>query len=654
MAIAKMKKLKLISFQDQKNSILKGIQTLQSVELIDISAEYAEVQAMSAGRREQLDNQTKQLSDSYDYYQDQLRFLNQYLPQPKLLEKLRTPKKSLSLFELEKEVKALDKKQILTAIEEKRQLLQNHAQTLTALMEEETFLAKWRKLQFAPQQEKFDFVGIKAGTVPQTETDAFIRTIHESDYFYLEEIYQNREEHGITVVYDKQNEAAAIQVLEENHFVEMVYPYAELPENELARIAAEREKIMQATKATKDQLQAMQAEEWALKLMVEEAYAKLQRVRGEHLLVDERHLFVLEGWMEDSKLADLRAVLEANVNANDFALIIEDVQPENIDSVPIVLENNKYIAPFETITAMYSLPKYNEMDPTPFLMPFYLVFFGMMMADAGYGVVMFLATLIPLKAFQLEKGMRKSLTFFHLLSYPTLIWGLIYGSFFGLELPFMLLSTMEDVNTILIISVIFGIVQILLGLGLKAYLLFRDKNVLGAISEGVGWITIFVGLIVLLIANMLLPNIFLANVGKAIAIAGVIAILLATSWASKNKALGFGLGLYNLYGITGYVGDIVSYTRLMALGVSGGSIAMAFNMIIDFLPTSARVTVGVLLFIALHLINIGLSMLSAYVHGARLMFVEFFGKFYEGGGKPLNPLRTSEEYIDLKKIIKDR
>ncbi|WP_373748722.1 hypothetical protein [Jeotgalibaca porci] len=225
---------------------------------------------------------------------------------------------------------------------------------------------------------------------------------------------------------------------------------------------------------------------------------------------------------------------------------------------------------------------------------------------------------------------------------------MIYGSFFGFELPVVLLSTMDDVNTILLLSVIFGVIQILLGLGLKAYLLFRDKDVLGAISDGVGWIVIFVGLIILILASMVFPNAFLATLGKGVAIGGVAAILIASSLAANNKAAGFGIGLYNLYGITGYVGDIVSYTRLMALGVSGASIALAFNMIIEFLPPLARVTIGILLFVLLHTVNIGLSLLSAYVHGARLIFVEFFGKFYEGGGKPLEPLTTSEEYIDLK------
>src|SRR5699024_3859279 len=143
---------------------------------------------------------------------------------------------------------------------------------------------------------------------------------------------------------------------------------------------------------------------------------------------------------------------------------------------PIVLENNKYVAPFEILTEMYSLPKYNEIDPTPFLMPFYLIFFGMMMADAGYGLMMFLVRTITLKGFPLSKSLKRSMTFFQLLGLASIVWGITYGSFFGLELPIMLLSTMDAVNTILLISVVFGVIQIIFGLGLKTYMMLRDKN----------------------------------------------------------------------------------------------------------------------------------------------------------------------------------
>lgn len=145
------------------------------------------------------------------------------------------------------------------------------------------------------------------------------------------------------------------------------------------------------------------------------------------------------------------------------------------------------------------------------------------------------------------------------------------------------------------------------------------------------------------------PSYAVFLIGASLIGINVFGLLLFSTLGSKNKLVGFGSGLYSLYGITGYVGDLVSYTRLMALGIAGGSIAQAFNLIIDLLPPIAKFTVGILLFALLHSINIFLSFLSAYVHGARLQYVEFFGKFYQGGGRALQPLKTYEKYIYLKK-----
>lgn len=649
MAIAKMKKIKLISFQNQKDAILEGIQSLQSIELIDMSAEYAEVNAMSVSSRDYFESQSKEWEEKYNSYQDLLSFLRPYLPQPKMLTKLRTPKEMLTIQEMQSELSKVDKELILKTLNDARQRLKQNDQEVERLNEEESFLLKWQKLEHIPSDiVTNEYVGTLTGVVPQTVSDSFIREIKNHKDIFVEEVFQTKDEYGITVAFDRKFEQEVNKVLDENHFAVLHYPFEEIPEIELNRISEEKTQIIEDSKTLKEQLGKMQKEEWVLKLMVEISYAELQRARSKQLLVDERHLFVLEGWMEDSKVGDIREALEERLEKENFALVTEEVQEEEMDKVPIVLENNKVVTPFENITDMYSLPKYNEMDPTPFLTPFYLLFFGMMLADLGYGMLLFAATAVALKFFHFDKGMRKNLSFFHLLSYPTMIWGLIYGSFFGFELPFVLLSTMDDVNTILVLSIVFGVLQILLGLGLRTYLLLRDKDPFGAVAEGIGWIVIFVGIIMVLIANMVFPNAFVATLGQGIAIAGVVAILVASTLGSESKGLGFGSGLYNLYGITGYVGDIVSYTRLMALGVSGSSIALAFNMIIGFLPPVARFTVGILLFIALHSINFGLSLLSAYVHGARLIFVEFFGKFYEGGGKALNPLKTSEEYIELK------
>lgn len=649
MAIAKMRKVKLISFQEHKNTILQAIQGLASVELIDISADYEEAPAMSPKRREQLDNWIKDAELKQEEIEYALRFLNNYLEQPSFLKRMRAPRRSMTIEEMETELGQFASEEILTSLQQAERELKRIADRLKLLDENEEFLTKWKNLSSHPRHlQELEHVAVMLGTVPQTTSDDFIRSLRENSLLHIEELYQTRDEYGLMVVFDREERREAEQLLDGAHFMPLQYLFDEEPLKEIRNLALERDELKKREKEIKTRLTEMNEAQAQLQLMSEAAYAKLQRLRGQGLLVDERHLFVLEGWLEESKLTQLQDAMNLNLPEEHYAVVFEEVQEEEVEKVPIVLENNPVVAPFENITSMYSMPKYNEIDPTPFLMPFYLIFFGMMLADVGYGLLMWGATFLALRTFSLTKGMRKNMQFFNLLSYSTILWGLVYGSFFGLELPVVLLSTTEDVNTILIISVIFGVIQMLVGLSIKTYLYLRDNDRYAAVSDGIGWITIFIGLILMVLGNLVFPSAILANAGAAVAVAGALSILVASSLGADNKAMGAGAGLYNLYGITGYVGDIVSYTRLMALGVSGGSIALAFNMIIGFLPTGARFTVGILLFIVLHMVNLGLSALSAYVHGARLIFVEFFGKFYEGGGKPLNPLKTSEEYIDLK------
>ena len=191
-------------------------------------------------------------------------------------------------------------------------------------------------------------------------------------------------------------------------------------------------------------------------------------------------------------------------------------------------------------------------------------------------------------------------------------------------------------------------IQIFIGLGLAAKENIKAKNYLGAVSDGFAWQGIMVGAIVGGLGKMLMDSQGLFFIGVGLAVLSALLIIVTPMLQSKSKLKGLAKGAYNLYGITSYIGDLVSYTRLMALGISGGSIAAAFNMLVGYMPPIARFSVGILLMLALHGLNIFLSLLSAYVHGARLQYVEFFGKFYEGGGRAFSPLKTEEKYVNIE------
>lgn len=649
MAIAKMKKLTLISFHEQKDQLLQSIQALQKFEVVDLpSTDLGDYEGLPR-QVDELETMIKNYQVRIDQVQAALSFLQPHLPKTALLKKLREEKKVLSLEDLAEKMTEFSSEELTENLLNKKSTLESITERRKQLNEDQMFLANWKRLNFsqADLQSLKQITG-SVGTVPQHVQNEYIKQLNNHDLIFVEEVYQNRDEHGVMVFYDIEHKDVVTPLLNEWHFDDLTANFTEKPSELLKGIEKKQKELQSKAAEINSKLEKMQTEEWQLMLSEEYYQAKLDRERSKLFLVDENHLFIMEGWLEESRLSSFKSALKDTLEDQEYSLLVEDIKEEDYERVPVVLTNNDFIAPFENVTEMYSLPKYNEIDPTPFLAPFYLFFFGMMAADFGYGLILWIATFGALKFLNFNPSMKKNLKFFHLLSYPTMLWGLIYGSFFGTELPFVLLSTTDDVITILILSVIFGVIQIFLGLGMNAHLKLKNNDKYGSVSDGFGWIGIFIGLIVLLLGNMIFESDILTQVGIIIAISGALAIILTTMLASENKGLGVGLGLYNLYNITGYVGDIVSYTRLMAIGVSGGSIALAFNMIIGFIPPVGRFTIGILLFVALHAVNIGLTMLSAYVHGARLIFVEFFGKFYEGGGKALKPLKASEKYIQLK------
>jgi len=306
---------------------------------------------------------------------------------------------------------------------------------------------------------------------------------------------------------------------------------------------------------------------------------------------------------------------------------------------------------------MYSVPKYKEIDPTPLLAPFYIFFFGMMLSDAGYGLVMFVGTLIALTTFNLDEDTRRSIKMFFLLSISTIFWGIMYGSYFGdfIKIAPLWMKPDSNVGLLMIVSVVMGLIQIYVGLGIKAYMQIRDKDYFGAFADvGLWYITLTGAIIWALsafvdLASLGVPAVIIA-IAKYGTIAGMVGIVLTNGRQESSIGGKLGQGFYALYGITSYVGDLVSYTRLAALGLATGFIAYAFNIMVSMVSTSwATIIFGIAIFVVGHVFNLFINALGAYVHTCRLQYLEYFGKFYEGGGTSFEPLKYNSKYFKISK-----
>ena len=649
MAIAKMNKVMLIAPTEKQNDLLDAIQELQSLEVTSLEQAKELFIQKSIVLKDADEQEVNTLQQQFEGINAAIAFVEKNQKQPSMIQKLKIAREQFTLSELQEEVSKWNTDELVQHVENIRSSLRKKEDELKELREKETLLRKWSVLDFYPKDIfKYPYTKTKMGVIPQAVDNAYLEILKNSELISVHEVYHTREEIGLLVTYPRKAQLEAKTELAKAHFSIVWYAFEEAPSIELKKNLETQKAVVEAKKKVLDDLQEEKDLLRKLQLSAEVTYNELQKEQAKNELVNGEHVFVLQGWMTTKAVEEVEMQLEEKLGEGEYVFLPLEISKEEYEEVPTVLENNAFLQPFENLTEMYGLPKYGELDPTPYTAPFYLAFFGMMAADLGYGALLWLGTFIMLKFFHFDKGMKRNLKFFHLLSYPVMIWGIIFGSAFGADLPFQPLSLSNDLITIMILSIIFGVIQIMVGLSLGAYSNLKKKAYADAYTSHLGWLAIITGIILYVLGSMVLNISWIATIGSSIAIIAAVAIVVVTVLTSENKWGGLASGLYNLYGISGYVADVVSYTRLMALAVSGGSIASAFNMLVGFLPPVARFTAGIFLIVALQGLNIFLSFLGAYVHGLRLQFVEFFGKFYDGGGHALKPFKTYEKYVDMK------
>lgn len=369
--------------------------------------------------------------------------------------------------------------------------------------------------------------------------------------------------------------------------------------------------------------------------------------------------FVLTGYIPQKYADALKNEIEKKYTA-----VVEYSEPGEDEEVPVLLENSRFSAPVEGITKMYAMPSKRDVDPTPVMSFFYYLFFGMMLSDAGYGVLMVIGTTIALKKFRLESAMKKTLTMFRNCGISTIIWGALFGSWFGdivqvvgreffhKEIGSIALwfQPLDDPIKLLLYSFALGILHLFLGVAVSFKMAWNEGRKVDAFLDTVPIYLTILGVAPLAAGILTSVPAILKTIGTYMLIAGV-ALLVLTSGRSSKSVLGkfFG-GLYALYNTaTGYLSDILSYSRLLALGLATGSIAGVINLIGTMPQNMAiKAVLLVVVFIVGHTANLAINLLGAYVHTDRLQFVELFSKFYTGGGREFSPLAVNTKYIRFK------
>ena len=655
MAIVKMSKFDLVVFAEQRAKVLKKLQKFKEVNFVDIelhdengelSKDAVEGVTKYVNNEEltHIDERLYQLSNA-------ISLIKKYDERKTRLRDVIHGNENYTFDELARKALTYDWKKVSSELNKiGTQYSQIKSEISKKYMRYDE-IDLWERLDVNPKELKnLKKVNTFLGTVPIKLKGSFIDGISELDKTYYEELKIVKDEVYYLVIssIDEREKEKLAEVFRNSSFTVENLDIDAVPQDYKNGLQKEISELKKEKRRLKAQIKTYSEDLADLQAVYEYMQNKKLRIVESEKLAQTENTILIKGWIPTEKVSEFEKVIKDEAGDN-YYLTFTDADRDDA-TVPIKLKNGKVASTFENLTGMYAYPRYNEIDPTPLFTPFYILFFGMMGADVGYGLVLLLATMFVLKVVNLSSQMRKSVKFFFYLSFSVIFWGLLYGSYFGATIPGMwrLVDPASQYNDLLIGSIVFGVVHIFVGLAIKAYMLIRDGKSLEAVYDVLFWYMALIGGMLFLIFKLMNLSAVVANVSMWVMIAGMAGIVLTGGREAKGVGAKLGGGLYSLYGISSYVGDFVSYSRLMALGLSGGFIASAINMIAGMIGGNWFGMIFIpLILIAGHLFNMFLSFLGAYVHTSRLMYVEYFGKFYEGGGKPFKDFRTENKYINL-------
>ena len=635
-----MKHLRLLGMESEREALLKAMQDMECVEISSIDGSE---EALKSGFAKPDDKALMSAQEASRAYRTALASLDRFAPEKKGMFRKRQGVSRAAFFSAESEENARTAAETINKDTRRLGEIESERTKNEALR---ATLAPWLTVD-APLGGADGALAVFFGTAGLNVTDDALKALADSldGLLTWQQASSDRSLRYLLVMCHGSVKERALSALRDLGFSTVSFRGMTgtakendkaLAEN-LAALEKERQEIEQ-------RIAGLGGKREALLEASDRAAIALRREEAKSRLVGTDKVFLLEGWLPADHCAALEKALEPFTCAIETREPTEDEYPQ----VPVQLKNNKLTRPLNMVTEMYSLPAYGTLDPNPLMAPFFILFYGIMMADMGYGLLMMIASVIISKKYRPKGTSGELFSLLGLCGLSTFIVGALTGGFFGdfltqlvaivspgtvFALP-KLFDPLDDLTMILIGSMALGMVQIVTGMAISLIEKCKRKKFLDAFFEEITWWIVFVGIALLALGK-----------GAAVLYVGCALVLLGPIVQGKGwgKLTGVFGSLYNH--VTGYFGDILSYTRLMALMLAGSVIAQVFNML-------AAMPGNVIAFIIISMLgnamNFGLNLLGCYVHDLRLQCLEFFNKFYVDGGKPFRPMTLDTEYVDLQ------
>ena len=635
-----MKHLRLLGMESEREALLKAMQDMECVEISSIDGSE---EALKSGFAKPDDKALMSAQEASRAYRTALASLDRFAPEKKGMFRKRQGVSRAAFFSAESEENARTAAETINKDTRRLGEIESERTKNEALR---ATLAPWLTVD-APLGGADGALAVFFGTVGLNVTDDALKALADSldGLLTWQQASSDRSLRYLLVMCHGSVKERALSALRDLGFSTVSFRGMTgtakendkaLAEN-LAALEKERQEIEQ-------RIAGLGGKREALLEASDRAAIALRREEAKSRLVGTDKVFLLEGWLPADRCAEIEKAFEPFTCAIETREPTEDEYPQ----VPVQLKNNKLTRPLNMVTEMYSLPAYGTLDPNPLMAPFFILFYGIMMADMGYGLLMMIASVIISKKYRPKGTSGELFSLLGLCGISTFIMGALTGGFFGdfltqlvaivspgtvFALP-KLFDPLDDLTMILIGSMALGMVQIVTGMAISLIEKCKRKKFLDAFFEEITWWIVFIGIALLALGK-----------GAAVLYVGCALVLLGPIVQGKGwgKLTGVFGSLYNH--VTGYFGDILSYTRLMALMLAGSVIAQVFNML-------AAMPGNVIAFIIISMLgnamNFGLNLLGCYVHDLRLQCLEFFNKFYVDGGKPFRPMTLDTEYVDLQ------
>ena len=635
-----MKHLRLLGMESEREALLKAMQDMECVEISSIDGSE---EALKSGFAKPDDKALMSAQEASRAYRTALASLDRFAPEKKGMFRKRQGVSRAAFFSAESEENARTAAETINKDTRRLGEIESERTKNEALR---ATLAPWLTVD-APLGGADGALAVFFGTAGLNVTDDALKALADSldGLLIWQQASSDRSLRYLLVMCHGSVKERALSALRDLGFSTVSFRGMTgtakendkaLAEN-LAALEKERQEIEQ-------RIAGLGGKREALLEASDRAAIALRREEAKSRLVGTDKVFLLEGWLPADRCAEIEKTLKPFTCAIETREPTEDEYPQ----VPVQLKNNKLTRPLNMVTEMYSLPAYGTLDPNPLMAPFFILFYGIMMADMGYGLLMMIASVIISKKYRPKGTSGELFSLLGLCGISTFIMGALTGGFFGdfltqlvaivspgtvFALP-KLFDPLDDLTMILIGSMALGMVQIVTGMAISLIEKCKRKKFPDAFFEEITWWIVFIGIALLALGK-----------GAAVLYVGCVLVLLGPIVQGKGwgKLTGVFGSLYNH--VTGYFGDILSYTRLMALMLAGSVIAQVFNML-------AAMPGNVIAFIIISMLgnamNFGLNLLGCYVHDLRLQCLEFFNKFYVDGGKPFRPMTLDTEYVDLQ------